>query len=72
MKDLCVLGVSVFSAFKVIVLEESRKNARVAEHAEHVEILHSSTFICPLDSLGNLPLLSAPDNLGEHLFQSDC
>jgi len=30
-------------------------------------ILHASCFICPLDSLGNLPLLSAPDNLGEHL-----
>jgi len=30
-------------------------------------ILHASSFICPLDSLGNLPLLSAPDNLGEHL-----
>jgi len=33
---------------------------------------HPSSFIGPLDSLGNLPLLSAPDNLGEIPFTSDC
>jgi hypothetical protein len=55
-----------------------RREHRDTEHAEilhpssliphpFILILHASCFICPLDSLGNLPLLSAPDNLGEHL-----
>src|SRR6476659_4351398 len=53
MKDPCVLCVSVFSAFKVIVTRGEQEERRGRRDAEHAEILHPSSFIPHPSSLLN-------------------